>query len=149
MLIDIQKVNNFYHFCENQQYEHDRRLTFKTHILFYGDNSWTVSLRQTKFGTMKDHGHIYTFCLSQHFLQRSFQMWRWWEFETFELDAKIAPLSLGPWNLVFWQIFIRWTTFNKTTIASKKARTLRSVESLNLLHSILWRQFMNRCTWTN
>jgi hypothetical protein len=28
---------------------------FKTNILFYGDNSWTVSLRWTKFCTIKDH----------------------------------------------------------------------------------------------
>jgi hypothetical protein len=30
-------------------------------ILFYGDNLWTVALKQMKFGAMKDHGHAYKF----------------------------------------------------------------------------------------
>jgi hypothetical protein len=31
------------------------------HILFYGENSWTVALRQMKFCTLKDDTHTYKF----------------------------------------------------------------------------------------
>jgi hypothetical protein len=36
-------------------YEHGGQLKVKIHILFYGDNSWTVALSQKKFGTIEDH----------------------------------------------------------------------------------------------
>jgi hypothetical protein len=32
-------------------------LKVKIHILFYGENSLTVALRQIKFGIVKDYGH--------------------------------------------------------------------------------------------
>jgi hypothetical protein len=37
--------------------------------------------------------------------------------QTSEVNAKLAPVTVGPWNVVFWQIFRGWTTFNKTTFA--------------------------------
>jgi hypothetical protein len=37
------------------------------HILLYRDNSWTIALRQMKFGTVKDHRHIYKFFWGKDF----------------------------------------------------------------------------------
>jgi hypothetical protein len=36
-------------FVKNKKYEFGSRLKHKIHILFYGDNSWTITLRQMKF----------------------------------------------------------------------------------------------------
>jgi hypothetical protein len=44
---------------ENQNHEHGGRLQVKIHVLFYADNSWTVSLRQINFGTVKYHVQTY------------------------------------------------------------------------------------------
>jgi hypothetical protein len=44
-------------FVKNQKCERGGRLKVKIHVLFYGDNSWNVALREIKFGTVKDHGH--------------------------------------------------------------------------------------------
>jgi hypothetical protein len=51
-----------------KKYEFGGQLKFKIDILFYGDNSWTVALRQTKFVAMKDDGHTYKFYLNNYFL---------------------------------------------------------------------------------
>jgi hypothetical protein len=47
-------------------------MAVKVHILFYGDNSWTVVVSQMKFGIVEDHGHTYLqvlfyslFCLNK------------------------------------------------------------------------------------
>jgi hypothetical protein len=50
MLIDLQRMDSFKsdHFCE-KKYEHGGRLKVKINILFCGENSWTVALRQLKF----------------------------------------------------------------------------------------------------
>jgi hypothetical protein len=45
-------------FAKTQNYKHGGRLKIKIRILFYGDKSYTVAFRQTKFGIMKEHGHI-------------------------------------------------------------------------------------------
>jgi hypothetical protein len=45
----------------------------KTHILFCGDNSQTAALKQTKFGTMKDHGHAYKFYMNHYFFDAAFE----------------------------------------------------------------------------
>jgi uncharacterized protein YutD len=37
-------------------------------VLFYGDNSRTAALRQTKFGTVKGHGHTYCFYMKNYFV---------------------------------------------------------------------------------
>jgi hypothetical protein len=55
----------------NEQYERGRRLNIKIHILLYGDNSWTVGLRQIKFDTVKDHGYNYKFYMIHCFVWRS------------------------------------------------------------------------------
>jgi hypothetical protein len=31
-------------------------------LFYYGDNWWTVALRQMRSGTVKDRGHTYKFC---------------------------------------------------------------------------------------
>jgi hypothetical protein len=58
-------------FVENQK---DTRVEgdwlLKIYILFCGDSSWTVALRQIKFGKVKDHGHSYK--LDYYFVWRSF-----------------------------------------------------------------------------
>jgi hypothetical protein len=41
-------------FWEKQRVECGGRLKIKIHILFYGDNSWTVTLRPMKFRAVKD-----------------------------------------------------------------------------------------------
>jgi hypothetical protein len=43
----------------NQKHERGERFKFKIHILFYGNNSWTVTFRQMTFGTVKEHVHSY------------------------------------------------------------------------------------------
>jgi hypothetical protein len=48
---------------KNQKYARGWRFNMKIRILFYGDNSWTVTLRQVKFGTVRDHRHIYKFLI--------------------------------------------------------------------------------------
>jgi predicted nucleotidyltransferase len=42
-----------------KKYERGGRLEVKFHILFYRDNSRTVTLRQMKFGAVKDHEHTW------------------------------------------------------------------------------------------
>jgi hypothetical protein len=81
MPTDLQRKKNFYkyQFLRNQKYENCRRLLVKIHILFWGDNSWTAAIRQTKFHTVKDHGHTYKFHLKHYFLWQSFWKWRWYE----------------------------------------------------------------------
>jgi hypothetical protein len=74
----LQSANNFQQdrFCEKtQKYECEWCLKIKIHILFYGDISLTIALRQTKFGTSKDHGYNLrvlfesVFCLTK--------LWQW------------------------------------------------------------------------
>jgi hypothetical protein len=52
VLIDLQSKSNFYwdYLC-GEEYERRRQLNVKIHILFCGDNSWTVALKQKKFDT--------------------------------------------------------------------------------------------------
>jgi hypothetical protein len=57
---------------KTQKYENDRQLKFKINIIFYGDNSWTVALRRTKFGKVKDHG-IPTSLICIIFFNRRFE----------------------------------------------------------------------------
>jgi hypothetical protein len=65
MLIGLERMNNFY----SVFYEKPKKiwtwlwLKVKIHVFFNGDDLWTVALRQMKFGTVKDHGHTYKFCL--------------------------------------------------------------------------------------
>jgi hypothetical protein len=40
--------------------------------------------------------------------------------QTFEVDANLAPVNVGPWNFVFCYIFRGLTTFNKTTFAKNE-----------------------------
>jgi hypothetical protein len=49
---------------KNEKYKREWRLKVKIHILFYGDNSCTVALRQMKFGTLRDHGHTNKFYMT-------------------------------------------------------------------------------------
>jgi hypothetical protein len=39
---------------------------------------------------------------------------------TSEVGAKLAPVNMGPWCFVCWQIFTRWTTFNKTVFVKNQ-----------------------------
>jgi hypothetical protein len=39
---------------------------------FYGDISWTATLRLMNFGAVQDHGHTYEFCLNCYFVWRNF-----------------------------------------------------------------------------
>jgi hypothetical protein len=51
-----------------QKYECGGQLKIEIHILFHGDNSWTVALRWMKFGSVKDNGHIYRFYFNHYFI---------------------------------------------------------------------------------
>jgi hypothetical protein len=53
---------------KNKKYEHGGRFEVKVHILFYGDNSWTVAVSEMKFGTVEDHGHTYKFYFINYFV---------------------------------------------------------------------------------
>jgi hypothetical protein len=53
-------------FEKNQKYKRHAWLNLKIHILFYGENSWTVALPQMKFVAMKDHGHTYKYDLNYY-----------------------------------------------------------------------------------
>jgi hypothetical protein len=55
-------------FVKNEKYEHGGQLIFKINIWYYGDNSCTITLRQTKCCTMEDSGHTYKFYLNNCFL---------------------------------------------------------------------------------
>jgi hypothetical protein len=37
-----------------------------------------------------------------------------------EVDAKFAPVNVGKWNFVYWQLFKGSTTFNKTIFVKNK-----------------------------
>jgi hypothetical protein len=55
---------------KNEKYERGvaAGLKLKVHILFYGDNSWTVAVGQMKSGIVEDHGHSYKFHLNHYFV---------------------------------------------------------------------------------
>jgi hypothetical protein len=57
---------------KTKKYERGGRLKAKVHILFYEDNSWTVAVRQMKFGIIEDHGHTYKFYFIHYFVWISF-----------------------------------------------------------------------------
>jgi hypothetical protein len=42
------------------------------------------------------------------------------EIQMSEVDAKTAPVNVGPSNFVCWQSFKYWTTFNNTTFAKNQ-----------------------------
>jgi hypothetical protein len=42
------------------------------------------------------------------------------DFQTSEVDAKLAPVNMGPWNFVYWYILKGWTTFNETIFVKNK-----------------------------
>jgi hypothetical protein len=76
MLINLQKMNNFYwdHFCNTKKSEHGGRLKLKINVLLHGDKPRTVTFRLMKFDTLKYHGYTYKFYLNYHFLwRRTFQ----------------------------------------------------------------------------
>jgi hypothetical protein len=51
---------------KNQKYEREGRLE----VIFYGGNSYTIVLRQMKFGTVNDHGHTYEFYFNCFYLEK-------------------------------------------------------------------------------
>jgi hypothetical protein len=51
---------------------------------------------------------------------RSFSHPKMADVQTFEMEASLAPVSVGPWHFVCWQIFGEWTTFNKTTFVENQ-----------------------------
>jgi hypothetical protein len=87
---------------KNQNYEYGQ-LNVKIYIVFCGDNSWTIALRQTKCFTVKAHGHTYKFYLNRYFLWWSFWMWRW--FKMLRL-TNTEPLCLEVCNFVQCQPFV-------------------------------------------
>jgi hypothetical protein len=74
MLMDLQRRTIFSKtiFVKSQKYELGGgvRLKLKINILFCGDNSWSVALRQMKSRIVKDHGHTQKFYFN-HFLTKS------------------------------------------------------------------------------
>jgi hypothetical protein len=53
---------------KTKKYEHGGRLNVEIHSLFFGDNSWTVVLRQKNYGLARDHGHTYKFYFNHYFV---------------------------------------------------------------------------------
>jgi hypothetical protein len=66
-------MNNFCTASLAKKYAYGGRFKFKIKVLFCGDNVWTVAVRQTKFSTMTDDGHIYKFYLNIYFFNRPFE----------------------------------------------------------------------------
>jgi hypothetical protein len=60
-------------FCQKQKYERGGRLKVKIHILFYGDNSWTVAVNLMRFGIVEDHGHTYKFYFIHILFEKTFK----------------------------------------------------------------------------
>jgi hypothetical protein len=58
-------------FVKNENYKQGTQLKFKTHILFYENNSWIVALGQIKFTAVRDYEHTYKFYLNHYFAWRS------------------------------------------------------------------------------
>jgi hypothetical protein len=90
-----------------QKYEHGGRLKVKIHTLFYGENSWTVALRQMKFCTWKDHWHAHKFYLNHHFLWRNFWIWRYYQIMRFYAGTNAEFLCVEFCNFVQYLMFVR------------------------------------------
>jgi hypothetical protein len=141
---------------ESKKYEHDWQLKFKIHILFCGDNSWAVALKQTKFGTMKDRGPSYKFYLKNSSLWRRFWIWGWWDFQTPEVDAKIAQINVEPRQLLIRPLFRKtenthmtggWNLkftfyFTKTTHESLQLRQMKLCTVQD--HGHIYKFYLNR-----
>jgi hypothetical protein len=56
-----------------EKYERVDRLNVKIRILFCRDNSWTIVLRQIKFGTVKYHGPTRTFYTNNYIFHKVFK----------------------------------------------------------------------------
>jgi hypothetical protein len=65
-------INGCKKFMETEKYEHGEPFKFKMYILFYRGNSWTVAVRQIKFGAVKYHGRTYKIYLNYYYVWRNF-----------------------------------------------------------------------------
>jgi hypothetical protein len=59
---------------KNKKYERGGRFKVKVHILFCGNNSWTVAVSQMKYGIAEDHGHTYKFYFIHYFFNKLLNM---------------------------------------------------------------------------
>jgi hypothetical protein len=84
-----------------------------------------LHLRQMKFGTMKDHGHTYKFCLNNHFLGRTFWTWQWWDFLNYCSGCKTCTSQCGTMK------FCMLTSFSdaEKLLTRPKIQTWRAIES--------------------
>jgi hypothetical protein len=55
-------------FVKNKKYERGGQLKFKLHILFCGENSWTVAVSKIRFGIVEDHRRTYKFYFINYFV---------------------------------------------------------------------------------
>jgi hypothetical protein len=58
-------------FCEKRKIR--MRRAVEIHILFYGDNSWTLARRHVKFYATKNHRHIHNFISIVIFFDEAFK----------------------------------------------------------------------------
>jgi hypothetical protein len=87
------------------------RLKFIIHILFYGNNSWTVALvvRQMKSGTVKQHGRNYKFYLNYYLVWRIFKYddgAKFWGYA----GTNAEPLCVELCTLVQCKTFVNYLT---------------------------------------
>jgi hypothetical protein len=83
---------------------------------------WILKLTFCLMETTHESLHLYKqwkikFCVNNYFLGRTFWIWRWWDFQTTAVNARLAPINVRPLNFVCRQFIRSWTTFNKTTSA--------------------------------
>jgi hypothetical protein len=105
-------------------------------IFSYGDNSWIVTLRRNLVQwKIVDMPTIF-FWMIVSFI-RTFWVWRWWDFQTTEVNAKLAPGHVGPYNFACGQVFRGWTTFNKITFA-RIQKCERAVRLKVKIHGLFW-----------
>jgi hypothetical protein len=60
-------------FARSQKYEYDGRLKFRIHILFDGENSWSIAFRQMTFVQWKNMDIPTSFLRINTFIEKAFK----------------------------------------------------------------------------
>jgi hypothetical protein len=57
------------------------------------------------------------------------------DFQTSEVDAKLAPINLGPCNSVCWQVFEGWTRFIQSIFVENQEYESGGRLNVNIQHN--------------